>query len=144
MRRLVACVILLGLCGCTGPLKTDTALVRDSAGVTIVENFGPAWSDGEAWHTSAEPAVDIGGENADANYNLFQVTDATRLRDGRLVIANAGTNELRFYDQSGRHVRTVVDSNGYGCTGSEEPCLYGAQYEWLKRSRVVDTPRRGP
>ena len=37
---------------------------------------------------------------------LYQVTDATRLSDGRIVVANSGDGQLRVFDASGIHVAT--------------------------------------
>lgn len=82
-------------------------VVRDSAGITIVENTSPLWAEGEAWRLSAEPSVDIGVLEGDPEYQLFEVSGAARLPDGRIVIANGGTHELRFYDAAGRFLRSV-------------------------------------
>ena len=38
-----------------GPLSTTT----DSAGITIVTNFGPEWGEGEGWRLT--PTLDLGG-----------------------------------------------------------------------------------
>lgn len=81
--------------------RSPQPVVRDSAGVQIVENTGYGWPDGRGWRLSDEPSLDIGVTEGDSNYQLFQVVGAQRLRDGRLVVANSGTNELRFYDRSG-------------------------------------------
>lgn len=40
-------------------------------------------------------------------YLLGGVTDAMRLSDGTVVIADCQSSELRFFDEGGRHVRTV-------------------------------------
>lgn len=77
-------------------------VVRDSAGVTIVENRGEgAWSERVGWRLSPEPLVDIGVVAGAPEYRLFRAYDAARLSDGRIVVANGGTNELRFYDPAG-------------------------------------------
>jgi len=86
--------------------------VRDSAGVRIVENTTPLWQEGEAWHLSPEPVVDIGAVSGDPNYELFRVGSAVRLDDGRIVIANNGTQELRFFDSNGLHLLTVGGPGG--------------------------------
>jgi len=90
------------LLACSGRVETDGAVVRDSAGITIVENFAPAWSEEDRWRLSAQPMVTIGVEEGPEEYQLFRVRSALRLDDGRLVVANAGTNELRFYDPHGQ------------------------------------------
>jgi hypothetical protein len=96
---------LLIACGNEDQRPPGPAL-RDSAGVQIVENTGYRWPEGRGWRLSDEPSVDIGVLDGDPNYQLFRVVGAVRLSDGRLVVANSGTNELRFYDPSGTYVVT--------------------------------------
>jgi hypothetical protein len=81
--------------------------VRDSAGVTIVENTGPTWQEGEAWSVSQEPRVDIGVVDGDPNYQLYQARGSLRLRDGRIVVANRGSHDLRWYDEHGTFLRAA-------------------------------------
>ena len=93
---------LLG-CG-SGQADKVRSLVRDSAGVTIISNESPAWSDGDGWRVAETPVVDIGVVSGDAAYELFRPLGALRLSDGRIVVANAGTSELRYYDERGKHL----------------------------------------
>ncbi len=51
------------------------------------------------WSVAPQPAVEIGsGEGADA---LYRVTAATRLRDGRIAVANAGTHQVKVFGAEG-------------------------------------------
>lgn len=59
------------------------------------------------WTLSTEPLVDIGVVEGDPDQELFAATSSVRLRDGRIVVANTGSNELRFYEAGGRFVRAV-------------------------------------
>lgn len=105
MATLSLLVLPLGvLAGCGGEAEDSGAIVRDSAGIRIVENRAPVWAPGEEWRLSAEPGVQIGMVEGAPNYQLFRVNGARRLQDGRTVVANGGTQELRFYDPSGRHL----------------------------------------
>ena len=63
------------------------------------------------WTLSAEPVVAIGGADEREGYLLHQVVGATRLADGRIVIANRSTLQLRYYDPEGRH---LFDAGGEG------------------------------
>ena len=81
-----------------------TVEMRDSAGVTIVENSGSAPLDGGGWSVAAEPDLSIGAVEGDADYQLYGVAGAHRLADGRIAIANAGTSELRLYDATGGYL----------------------------------------
>jgi hypothetical protein len=110
-RTLGACTVLtvmFAAVACRHDATASTrATVRDSAGVQIVENSTPAWPAGTGWHLSAEPLVSIGAVNGDPHYQLSGVSGAVRLSDGRIVIANRGSDELRFYDASGAYLSAV-------------------------------------
>ncbi|MDE2761685.1 MAG: hypothetical protein OXQ94_12315 [Gemmatimonadota bacterium] len=82
------------------------AAVGDSAGVIIVENEQPAPDSRLPWRFGAQPSLSIGSVGSGEADQLFRVTDATRLPDGRIVIANAGSNELRVFNPDGSHAGT--------------------------------------
>ena len=97
--------MLSGGCGGMGDASTQPrSVVRDSAGVTIVENGRPAPDSRLGWQVSATPTVSIGVIEGDPNYELFGVTGATRLSDGRTVVANGGSNELKVFDAEGTYL----------------------------------------
>ena len=102
LQQVLAGATLLG-CGPDLPSKPRST-VRDSAGITIVENRGDARRAALGWRLVATPAVDIGGKSATGPY---RVVEATRLGDGRIVVASAGTNALDLYAPDGRHLRTI-------------------------------------
>ncbi len=106
-------ILALALPGCdSGTARSSGSEVRDSAGVRIVVNTGPRWPEVRGWRLAAEPAVDIGVLQGDTNYQLFRVEGAVRLNDGPIVVANAGTSELRFYDAAGRFLSAVGREGG--------------------------------
>ena len=80
--------------------------VRDSAGVTIVENARPATGSRLGWQVGETPAVSIGALEGDEAYQLYAVEDAARLPDGRIGIANGGTGEIRFFSVNGGHLES--------------------------------------
>lgn len=102
---LIAVPLVLG-CAADAP-RTIGHVVRDSAGVEIVESAAPAWSEGEGWRLSDAPILDIGTREGEAPYLLDGVMGVVRLDDGGIVVANMGDNTLRFYDAAGRHIRSV-------------------------------------
>jgi len=105
-------IVVAAACGC-GAAGAADAIVRDSAGVRIVESRGPAWDDGREWRLSPEPVVSIGAVDAEPEYQLFGVRALTRLGDGTIVLANAGSQEIRWYDRHGRFLRSA-GSEGSG------------------------------
>ena len=80
--------------------------IRDSADIRIVENESPPDDSRLPWQVGPEPTVSIGEVDGEEPYLLNGARDATILRDGRIVVANLGTNELRVFDASGTHVAT--------------------------------------
>lgn len=106
----LAALVLAG-CGAGEPVASG-AVVRDSAGVAIVENASPEWRRGEEWRLAAAPEVEIGVVEGESAYQLHDVVDAARLSDGRIVVLNAGTHELRYYDAEGRHLVSVGGEGG--------------------------------
>lgn len=99
----VATASLATFAACGGESAGSSgAVIRDSAGIQIVENTAPLWAEGEGWVLSDEPVLSIGELEGDPDYQLYQVYDGRRLGDGRIVVANAGSSELRFYDGKGR------------------------------------------
>jgi len=106
-------IITFAACGSDTGRGSDT-IVRDSAGVRIVENTTPQWQEGEVWRLSPEPVVDIGGGDREEE-QLFRVVGALRLSDDRIVVANGGTNEIRFYGPGGAFLSaTGGDGEGPG------------------------------
>jgi hypothetical protein len=98
--------------------------VRDSAGITIVENTGEIGPDGGAWMVAPEPVLSIGTFQGDPIYQLFQVQGAKRLGDGRIAVANAGSGEIRFFDGQGSFL-AAVGRKGEGPGEFERPALVG-------------------
>jgi len=106
------CAALLAATACSnGGSAAAGYTVRDSAGVRIVENEAPR-GDVPLWRVGDAPLIDIGEVEWDAAYQLFQVGGVVRLEDGRIVVANGGTNELRFYDADGRYLQSAGRGGG--------------------------------
>jgi len=108
--RVVTCLATLvslsaAACGDSqGALEAPRSVVRDSAGVTIAENEMPVAGSRLAWKVGAAPAVSIGTLAGEEAYQLFRISDALRLEDGRIVVVNRGSNELRVFDARGTHL----------------------------------------
>ncbi len=81
--------------------------VRDSAGITIVENARPPDGSRLEWRIGPEPTVSIGVVEGEEPYMLHGAFSSVRLPDGRIVVANLGSQELRVFDSSGSHLATL-------------------------------------
>ena len=106
-RACPALALLLAACTADAP---SSAVTRDSAGVAIVENLGPA---AESWSLTPEPALVIGADPDDSLQSLYDVGGVTRLADGRIVLTDGGTRQVRVYSAAGDFL-TAVGRNGEG------------------------------
>ena len=85
---------------------------RDSTGVTIVESTSPLWAAGEEWRVAQEPTVTIGTTEGADEYQLFRVVGVHRQAGGRIVVANWGSQDLRFYDRHGEYLFAAGKEGG--------------------------------
>ena len=85
---------------------SPATVTRDSAGIHIVENARPADGSRLPWRIGPEPAASIGVLEGEEPYMLHYVMDATKLPDGRIVVANNGSHELRVFNAVGTHLAT--------------------------------------
>ena len=80
-------------------------MVRDSAGIRIVESRGPGrWSAGEAW-TAAE-AVSIGVVDGPEEYTFGRIRQVAALPDGGIAVLDDTDLVIKVFDANGRHRRT--------------------------------------
>ena len=115
IRAASALFSVLLLAGC-GPSDADQGTTfSDSAGVILAIAEAPAWGPGEGWHVSEEPMVEIGVQEGSEEYILSDVRGAVRLGDGRIVIADRGSLDLRFYSPTGEFLfRSGREGEGPG------------------------------
>jgi hypothetical protein len=92
----------------SGPVATEA----DSAGIRIVTNERPL----EDWVLTDEPEVELGNLAAPGLTEFFQVEAARFLSDEQFVVANRGTEELRFFGTDG----AFLGATGGGGRGPEE------------------------
>ncbi len=111
MRRCLA-LFAIAVVACTDDTpRTDTAIVRDSGGVRIVENATPA-NELAVWTLAGQPGLQLGTVEGNSAEQFFRVSGAVRLSDGRIAVANAGSQELRLFTPGGRHLRSVGGPGG--------------------------------
>ena len=81
-------------------------LIRDSAGIRIVENARPPEGSRLDWRLGPEPLISIGQMEGEEPYLFGDVFGGVVLSDGRIVIGDEGAKELRVFDQDGKHLET--------------------------------------
>ncbi len=76
--------------------------------VQSCDRRGPESEESEVptWSISQLPDVVIGTEG-DPRYEFFGVSAGVLLDDGGVIVADAGSSELRFYDAQGRYLKTL-------------------------------------
>jgi len=82
-----------------GPLHAQAS--RDSAGIRIVENARPTWSDGQRLRIAEQPQLVIGNAT-DSMYRFRGVRGVARLADGRVAVADGGSMQLRIFNSQGQ------------------------------------------
>jgi hypothetical protein len=110
--HLLPILALLSLAACGGGDTADNVVVRDSAGIRVVENRGGRWGERDGWRLADEPVMQIGVADGNAAYQLDRVRTALRLGDGRIVVANAGDQQIRWYGADGRLVASAGRQGG--------------------------------
>ena len=88
--------------GCFEGADSLAVIVRDSAGVVVVESRGRAWVGDGAWRVAEEPLLEIGSAEGSPDFQFHRVEGALRLDDGRIVVADGGSSEIRVFDGSGQ------------------------------------------
>ena len=132
MRSMGICVVAaaLVLAPAAGAASQETegptgirVVIRDSAGIRIVENARPPEGSRLDWRLGPEPLVSIGKMEGEDPYLFERVFDALMLSDGRIVIGDDGAKELRVFDRDGIHLET------WGGRG-EGPGEFGGSQLW--------------
>ena len=85
---------------------TPASEVRDSAGVRIVENARPPEGSRLSWRVGRTPVLSIGALEGEEPYLLDGIRDLLTLPDGRIVVANRSSHELRVFGAAGSHLAT--------------------------------------
>ena len=101
----VCCILPFVLLAVT-PRLTAAQTTRDSAGIRIVENGRPVWSAQDAPRLATSVTLVI-GDRPEPDYLLSRVAGAARLSDGRIVVADGASLQLRFFDSGGEFINSV-------------------------------------
>ena len=98
----VACTVLAGAaCDPSPGIDPSRVVVRDSAGIKIVESFAGAWAMQPGWTVGSEPVLEIGLQQGPAEYMFHEIRGAGRLGGGKLFVVDGGSGEIRIFDGGG-------------------------------------------
>lgn len=93
MKTSCATLLLLSFVGATA-CNTDSDLHLDAGGSIALRVDRP-------------PMLRLGAIQGPEAEQFYQIRGAIRLHDGRIVVADGGSNELRFFDSEGVHLMTA-------------------------------------
>jgi len=93
--------VLLAACAENGLPTTDAVVRSDSAGVSIVFNNTVQLT--SACQIGDEPTLSIGVADGEEPYMFYRIFGAVTLGDGRIAIANQGSQEVRLFDSDGTY-----------------------------------------
>lgn len=88
-----------------GPSALGGFVARDSAGVAIVENQSPAWTESAAWRLGDEPLFILRGFDGGEENRLLDPTSIDVDSRGRIIVGDgnqAGWDAVLVYDSLGR------------------------------------------
>ncbi len=112
--RTASCVLTAITVSCNEPRSLPngfaadgaTSAGRDSAGVHIVENRTPVWTDATRWTFDSLPLTSVGGDETDVQQQFRSISTARRMSNGTVVVA--ADNELRLYAPDGKYLRSLA------------------------------------
>jgi hypothetical protein len=117
-------LLMLPACGRDANPPAHPVTERDSAGVHIVEHRGRPPVGFGGWTVAPEPRLTIGGLAADEDHQVYRVRGAAALTDRSIVLANAGSGEIRLYSPAGSLVRSQGRKGG-GPGEYQSPTIVG-------------------
>lgn len=99
-------LVLLATASCGAePRYESSHVVRDSAGVRLVESYEPVWQPGSV-RIEPAPLLDIGREGA-GPYQFSVVPSGVLLPSGSIAVTEIRSQEVRVFDMEGSHLFTV-------------------------------------
>jgi hypothetical protein len=104
-------VLLMTAAGCmdtsgSGP-ALDQTVAWDSAGVRIIESPRASLDKSLVWEVHPDPLVDIDGADDGSGAGFFRIGGVAELPDGRILVVDGSSRQLRFFAPTGRFLRAV-------------------------------------
>jgi len=99
--------LALLLTACLGEADQTGDTLPDSAGARVVESSTPQWTEDHGWSIAESAILDLASSGTGPPHEFERVTDALRLDDGRIVVADDGWREVRFFSPSGEIIQSL-------------------------------------
>lgn len=99
------CVAACGIDAGEDVRATAGPVVRDSAGIEIVENQSPTWSEASAWTVGDDPLFVLRGSDGGDENRLLDPTSIDVDSRGRIIVGDGnqvGWDAVLVYDSTGR------------------------------------------
>lgn len=97
-----------GGCADTPPGERGPFMVRDSAGIEVVDVWEPLVEGDDGWRLTEEPLLTIGRAlSGQPELQFSWIVGALRLAPDTIVILDDESRELRYFDDRGNHLFTV-------------------------------------
>ncbi len=95
--------------GCSESTGDPAFTVRDSAGVRVAVSTAARWNlaPAERWTVGDAPVLDLALTGSGPDHEFYRVADALTLSDGRIVIANSGSYQVRVYAPDGSSLGSI-------------------------------------
>src|SRR5690606_16695817 len=107
--RLITGAFLLVSCRTEAP---PVHVVRDSAGVVIIENV-PGMRPANRISLDSVPILSIGGHEEDTTLQFYGMVGLTRLSNGSIVVADGSSRTLRYFEHDG-DLLAIAGGSGEG------------------------------
>lgn len=99
----------------------------DSAGIRVVETSGNGWEALMPWEVGSAPELELGRIDGGGPTQFHRIRGLTVVSGDRLVVVDAGSREIRWFDRAGQHLLTM-GGEGDGPGEFNNPLLV-PQYE---------------
>lgn len=104
---MVAGVTVWGGCADNTRREGVPFVVRDSAGIEMVDVWEPLAAGDDGWRLTGEPLVRIGAVSGQPEFQFSWIVGALRMAPDTIVVLDDESLELRFFDAGGGHLLTV-------------------------------------
>ena len=107
-KPVLAGVLLAACAGGDAGNQRDALATRDSAGIEIVENDSPLWTEATRWRVAEAPSLQIGaGVDDDPAAQFGYIAGVHRLSNGQIAVLDSWTPGVNFFDAAGRFLGRV-------------------------------------